>query len=87
VGYIALINLTNKFGTTFETKITKTKSLMWELIVDESDALPTPWGTQMWIPNRKQWKSKESGHAPWLVALWKGRGACGSSGMGALGWD
>jgi hypothetical protein len=45
-------------------------------------ALPTPWGTQMWVPNRKQWKSKESGHAPWLIALWKGRGACWSSRMG-----
>jgi hypothetical protein len=28
------------------------------------DALPTPWGTQMWIPNWKQQKDKESGHAP-----------------------
>jgi len=28
------------------------------------DTLPTPWGTKMWVPNRKQHKSKESGHAP-----------------------
>jgi hypothetical protein len=25
---------------------------------------------------KKQWKSKESGHAPWLATLWRGRGAC-----------
>jgi hypothetical protein len=31
--------------------------------------------------NRKQWKSKESGHALWLAALWRGRGACWSSKM------
>jgi hypothetical protein len=36
----------------------------------------------MWIPNRKQCKSKESRHVPWFVALWKGRGACWSSRMG-----
>ncbi len=35
----------------------------------------------MWILNRKQQKSKESGHTPWLAAL-QGRGACWSSGMG-----
>jgi hypothetical protein len=33
------------------------------------DALPTFWGTQMWVPNKKQRKSKESRHIPWLVAL------------------
>jgi len=33
-------------------------------------------------PNWRQWKSKESGHAPWLVAFWRGRGACWSSEMG-----
>ncbi len=39
-------------------------------------ALPTPWGSQMCVPNRKHRKNKESGHTPWFVALWKGRGAC-----------
>jgi hypothetical protein len=33
-------------------------------------------------PNWKQQKSKESGHAPWLATLWRGRRACWSSGMG-----
>jgi hypothetical protein len=46
------------------------------------DALLIFWKTQMWVPNRKHRKNKESGHAPWLVALWRGRGACWSSGMG-----
>jgi hypothetical protein len=32
--------------------------------------------------NWKQLKSKKSGHAPWLATLWRGRGACWSSGMG-----
>ncbi len=41
------------------------------------DTLPTPWGTQMQIPNRKQWKGKESGHAPWFATLERGRGALG----------
>jgi len=36
----------------------------------------------MWIPNRKQWKSKGSKHAPKFVALWRGKGAWWSSGMG-----
>ncbi len=46
------------------------------------DTLSTPWGTQMWVPNRKQRKNKESRHAPWLASLWKGKGACWSSKMG-----
>jgi hypothetical protein len=33
------------------------------------DALRTPWGAQMWVPNWKQRKSKESGHDPWLTTL------------------
>jgi hypothetical protein len=33
-------------------------------------------------PNWKQWKGKESRHAPWFATLWKGKGACWSSGMG-----
>jgi hypothetical protein len=36
----------------------------------------------MWVPNKKQRKSKESRHVPWFAALWKGRGACWSSKMG-----
>jgi hypothetical protein len=32
--------------------------------------------------NWKQRKSKELGHIPWLIALWRGRRACWSSGMG-----
>jgi hypothetical protein len=28
------------------------------------DALPTLWGIQMWVPNWKQQKNKELGHAP-----------------------
>jgi len=32
--------------------------------------------------NRKQQKSKESRHTPWLAALWRGRRACWSSEMG-----
>jgi len=28
------------------------------------DAFPTPWGTQMWVLNRKQRKSKQLGHVP-----------------------
>jgi len=35
-------------------------------ICDTRDALPTPWGTQMWFPNRKHQKSKELG----LPQLW-----------------
>jgi len=27
------------------------------------DALPTPWGIQMWVPNKKQ-RKEEWGHAP-----------------------
>ncbi len=42
----------------------------------------TPWRIQMWVPNWKQWKSKESGHAPWLITLWRGRKACWSSRLG-----
>jgi len=33
-------------------------------------------------PNWKQRKSKESGHTPWLVALWGVEGRAG-----APGWD
>jgi len=33
-------------------------------------------------PNRKQQKSKKSGHVLWLAAFWRGRGACWSFGMG-----
>jgi hypothetical protein len=51
-----------------------------QLIMD--DALPTPWGTQMWIPNWKQRKGKESGHTSWFAALERGRKACWSFGMG-----
>jgi hypothetical protein len=40
------------------------------------DTLLIPWGTQMWVLNIKQRKSKESGHTPWLTTLWRGRGAC-----------
>jgi len=36
----------------------------------------------MRIPNRKQRKSKELGHAPCLAALWRGKGARWSSRMG-----
>jgi hypothetical protein len=50
-------------------------------ILSPIDMLPTPSRTQMWVPNRKQWKSKESGHVPWFAALWRGRGACWSSRM------
>ncbi len=51
------------------------------------DTFPTPWGTQMWVLNGKQRKSTESGHAPWLATLWRGRGACWSSGMGLGRFD
>jgi hypothetical protein len=33
-------------------------------------------------PKQKTVKEQGSGHAPWLVALWRGRGACWSFGMG-----
>jgi hypothetical protein len=47
------------------------------------DALPTLWRTQMGIPNRRQRKSKELGHTPWLATFWRSRrGVCWSSGMG-----
>jgi hypothetical protein len=36
----------------------------------------------MWVPNWKQRKDKESERVPWLVALWRGRRACWSSGRG-----
>jgi hypothetical protein len=36
----------------------------------------------MRVPNRRQRKGKESGHAPWLTTLERGRGACSNSGMG-----
>jgi hypothetical protein len=35
----------------------------------DCDALPTPWGAQMWVPNWKQWNDKELAHALWLAAL------------------
>jgi hypothetical protein len=34
-----------------------------------NDAPPTPYGTQMWVPNWKQRKDKESKCVPWLAAL------------------
>jgi len=47
-----------------------------------ADAFPTPWGIQMWVPNIKQRRNKESRHTPWFATLWRGRGACWSFGMG-----
>jgi hypothetical protein len=41
-------------------------------ILSPIDMLPTPSRTQMWVPNRKQQKSKESRHVPWFTALWRG---------------
>ncbi len=55
------------------------KRRKWWCIIE---ALQIFWGTQMWVPNRKQRKSKESRHVPWLAALWRGRGACWSSRIG-----
>jgi hypothetical protein len=51
------------------------------------DTPPTPWRTQIWVPNKKQQKGKELGHAPWLAALETGRGACWSFGMGLEEWQ
>jgi hypothetical protein len=47
-----------------------------------SDALPTPWGTQMWIPNRKQRKSKSQGMLPGSQHFWRVKGRAGASGWG-----
>jgi hypothetical protein len=58
-------------------------AIAWSSFVStESNTPPTPWRIQMWVPNRKQWKGKQSRHAPWFATLWRGRGACWSSGMG-----
>jgi hypothetical protein len=46
------------------------------------DALRTPWGTQIWVPNWKHWQSKESGplHGSQHFKGVEGR-------VGAPGWD
>jgi hypothetical protein len=48
------------------------------------DALPTPWGTQMWVPNRKQWKSNDALLSSLLDPL-EGLGmlSCGKLELGA----
>ncbi len=40
------------------------------------DVLPTPWGTQMWVPNKKIVEEQGVGATPWLVALRGVEGAC-----------
>jgi len=58
-----------------EIKALKTMSL-FTFPCTPCDTLPTPWRIQMWVPNKKWWKNKESRHAPWLATLWRGRGVC-----------
>ncbi len=47
-----------------------------------NDALPSSLMDSNVSLNWKQRKSKESGHAPWLVALWRVEGHAG-----VPGWD
>ncbi len=62
-----------------ERKTSSTTCWSW---VTNSDALPTPCETQMWVPKRKQRKSKKSGARSLAHNTLRGKGVCSSSGMG-----